>query len=279
MAFDVDPGSYAQSPDGTSAIQAVGGYRTSTHLKYSGSGVATSKAGDAKDSRVATESMLVHYTGFYEVAGVMIDPHIFIPYGSYNHARISGVNLNGATGWGDPGVAIVVAPIHTPDNSHVLGFGFGGFFPMGQYEKGKTFNMGENRWKGIFQIDTIQQIVDDWFFAGSVDVTAYSDNTNAGSTGRQVLSQELTYQVQPWIRYRVIPGINISAGYSQTYGGKQRLDGVENGAESNARQIRLDLLGSPIDGVFMGIQLGRDIATEGNYRESLRISGRITYLF
>lgn len=278
QALDTDPGSYAQGEDGQTAMQATAQFRTSTNLQYSGSTIATSKPGAQKDSRAATELSNLHYTGFFEINGVMVDPHVFLPYSSVNHTEISGVNQNGSTGIGDPVLALVIAPVHTRDNSQVLGLGLAAVVPVGAYEPGKVFNPGDGRWKGIIQLDGIQKLSEQWSVVGSVDTTYYADNTKAGN-GSQRLSQEASYQAQPWIRFSPIPELHISLGYSQTFGGKQFLNNSENGLETNARQVRLDFVTSPIDNAYWGLQFGRDIAVQGGYRESLRVGTRLTYVF
>ena len=277
-ALDTDPTTYNQAPDGSTVIHTYEQYRTSTNLKYSGSGVSYARAGSAANSRADTEAAYLQYSGYFDVGGVMVDPHIYVPYASLNHGKIGGSTLNGSTGWGDPLLAVVIAPIHAPDNSQILGLGLGTIVPLGQYEPGKTLNTGDNRWKGSVQIGGVQRIVSDWSFAGTADVTFYSDNSNAG-TGAQLLKQERSYQLQPWIVYRPALGYSVALGYSQTFGGKQKLNGVENGWETNARQIRLDINAPPIGNTFLGLQVGRDMATEGGFRESLRITTRVSFLF
>ena len=187
LALDTDPTSYAQFPDGTTTIQFLGEYLTSTNLKYSGSAISSAKAGNPKNSRADGEVGYVHYTGFYEVDGVMIDPHVIVPYELFNHVQVGGSNLNGSTGWSDPLLAVVIAPITTPDNTQVLGFGFGFIPPTGQYQPGKTFNVGGNRWQGILQIDGIEEIIPHWLVAGSFDATFFTNNVQAGN-GKQILN-------------------------------------------------------------------------------------------
>ena len=77
----------------------------------------------------------------------------------------------------------------------------------------------------------------------------------------------------------MVPGFNVSVGYSQTFGGKQRLNGLEDGAETSARQIRLDFIAVPADNIFLALQFCRDMVTDGGFREALRVSTRISYIF
>ncbi len=277
-SLDTDPGSYAQFPDGSIALQALGQYRSSTNLNLSSKLTPPAMIGDINRSRLQTEISAYHFTGYYDVDGVMIDPHIFMFYNSINHVRIANKTQLGSTGCGDPILAVVISPIHTPDNSKMLGLGLAVLPPMGQYTKGKVFNVGGNRWQGIVQMDGIYEFVPHWKVVGSVDANFYADNPDAG-TGHQRLTQDTTYQVQPWLKYNILANLSGAIGYSQIYGGRQYLNGVMDGVMTNARQIRLDFNYAPINFVFIGLQLGRDITVEGGYRESGRITGRATYVF
>ena len=278
FAFDTDPYTYLQAPDGTTSVQLYGTYRESTNFTYSAASTPYTKAGAAKDSRIDAESTYVHYTGFFEVNGVMVDPHVIVPYATVNHTELSGRNFDGSTGWADPMVAVVIAPIHAPDNSQVLGLGIGTYMPAGQYEPGKLFTLGGNRWQPVVQLAGVQAITPELTLSGSVDVSFYGTNNQAG-TGHQIETQQNSYQIQPWLRYRPIPMLAVSFGYSQTYGGKQFLNGVQDGLETAERQIRFDASLALAENLFLGQQIDRDIAVDGGYRESIVLCTRLTVLF
>lgn len=278
VAFDTDPYTYAQAPDGTTSLQLYGAYRESSHFTFSGASTPYTQAGSAKESHIDEYLGFVHYTGFFDIGGVKVDPHVIIPYESANNPKLAGHSFDGSTGWGDPMLAVIIAPIHAPDNSQVLGIGLGEYIPVGQYEPGKLFTLGENRWKTVVQMDGIQQIIPQWFLAGSIDTTFYGDNTQGG-TGKQLLTQQNSYQIQPWLRYAPIPAFSIALGYSQTYGGKQFLNNVQDGLDTDQRQIRVDLAAALAQNIFMGLQIGRDMAVDGGYRESISLLTRLTVLF
>ena len=278
-ALDVDPYTYFQSPKGTSSLLVQNTLSESTNLKYSSSNQPYVKGGNADNSRVVTDAALIHYTGFYEIQNVMVDPHLVVPYGSVNQVKMSGYAQEDAAGFGDPLLAVVLAPVHTADNSRFLGLGVGTYVPLGRYNPQKTINIGENRWKQVVQLTGIQQIIPQWAASLTVDSTFYNDNGQAGTGGTHRLTQENSYQVQPWLRYRPIQALAVSVGYSQTFGGKQKLDGVENGFETNQRQIRLDVAAALAQNLFLGVQLDRDIAVEGGFRESFRAITRLTVQF
>jgi hypothetical protein len=151
--------------------------------------------------------------------------------------------------------------------------------PIGHYEKGKTFNNGENRWKGIVQLDGIYEFYPTWRLAGSIDATFYADHVNGGTSGHAVMTQENSYQVQPWIRHELSSASSIAVGYSQLFGGRQYLDGLMDGTLTKAKQIRMEVTYAPIQVLFLALQLTRDIDVEGGFKESLRLSGRATYVF
>ena len=279
LAFDIDPYTYMQAPDGTTSMQFLQMHRETTNFTFSGAATPYTKAGNAKDSSANTDMTYAHYTGFFDVGGVMVDPHVIVPYASVYHTKLNGYDLQGATGWGDPMLAVVIAPIHAPDNSQVLGLGLGTYLPIGQYEPGRTITIGSNRWQSVIQLAGVQEITPHWSFSGSIDTTFYGNNDQAGTTGKQMETQLNSYQIQPWLRYKPTSELSIALGYSQIYGGKQFLNGIQDGLETDVRQIRMDMALALAEHVFVAVQLDRDIAVDGGYRESFRLCNRLTVLF
>ena len=278
-ALDVDPYTYFQLPSGQSSLVLANTVAESNNFRYSGTNARYTQAGAANNSHLTSDNAIAHYTGFYEVDGVMVDPHVVIPYATANHARLGGTDLDGDTGWANPLLALVIAPIHNADNSRVLGVGLASYVPMGHYQPAKSIGVSDHRWREIVQITGIHDIAPQWSASFTFDTTFYGDNPNGGLTGSQRVTQQNSYQFQPWLRYQPVPAFSVALGYSQTFGGKQYLDNVEDGIECNNRQIRIDLAGALSERMFLGLQLARDMVTDGGYRESFVMINRFTILF
>ncbi len=77
----------------------------------------------------------------------------------------------------------------------------------------------------------------------STDVMWYGVNDDASGIGTGRLKQDNTYQFQGWVTWTppADKSWTLAAGYSQYWGGKQQLDGIENGQATRVDQVRLEL--------------------------------------
>ncbi|MCS5828770.1 transporter [Klebsiella variicola] len=102
--------------------------------------------------------------------------------------------------------------------------------PAGSYDAGRTLNVGENRWKFDLQLGGVQQLGNGFATQLSTDVMWYGVNDDASGIGTGRLKQDNTYQFQGWVTWTppADKSWTLAAGYSQYWGGKQQLDGIEN---------------------------------------------------
>ncbi|MCS5880995.1 hypothetical protein LNP17_15720 [Klebsiella variicola subsp. variicola] len=82
-----------------------------------------------------------------------------------------------------------------------------------------------------FQLGGVQQLGNGFATQLSTDVMWYGVNDDASGIGTGRLKQDNTYQFQGWVTWTppADKSWTLAAGYSQYWGGKQQLDGIENG--------------------------------------------------
>ena len=256
LAADARPYDYYQYPDGTNLVELYSDVYTSHYLTLS-------DAGPVNRSKVMEQFETMELVHYFDFGGVGVTPYLCIPYGSINHVETAGSPVEGSTGLGDPLLGTVVVPVH--DDATTFGISTGVHPPLGQYTPDKTVNMGQNRWYGYTQLGGMQHIWANLSAELYVDANFYARNTQAG-TGQQVLNQDTSYQLQPWLRWNFQPGLAVVVGYSQSWGGAQRLDGANNGINSAAKQFRLDLVHVLTPSLTYTVLLSRDIAVDGGYQ-------------
>ena len=231
-AIDLQQCDYMPQPEGTSFISATHNYQTTHRLTEENQ----SSIGNRTYENVNISSIrLVHYEAVDDIPVVV---GIFQSAGTYG-ARLSGVQLNDATGVGDSVLLTGFWPINRPDTGTYLGIASFTTVPDGQYNPSRTDNMGGNRWVEDNQMGLLQAVSPRIMLELLGDLIHYTDNDNAGANGHKVLSQAPSTQFQSWLTYFILPQWNIAAGYDQRWGGSQELNGVTNYMAVNETQIRL----------------------------------------
>lgn len=269
-ALDMDPGDYIALPAGTDLALGYARFSVADRLDVKG-------GGQVPDSRLASQIGIAAYVHYAEVGGYIINPRIFVPFGRAGDIRMGGVRLDDAAGLGDPFVAATVWPVSQPDQNRYVGFSTYLFLPLGSYQSGRPFNIGENRWKSVFQVGFIQGVTPGLSAELTADATVYGCNHRAGS-GAQTLSQDVSYQIQPWIRFTLSSESVVSLGYSGVFGGSQRLDGVFTGFATDAHTVRLDYRHFVTDTFQLAATVSHDVAARGGFQEQARLNLRVLKL-
>ena len=112
----------------------------------------------------------------------------------------------------------------------------------------------------------------------AADVFLYGDNDQYGPANA-TLEQDNTYQVQAWISKQVTPLTNLGVGYSKRAGGKQFVDGVENGLRTESQQLRFSASHFVTDTTQLQAELYRPFETRGGYEQNFGFTIRFLKVF
>jgi hypothetical protein len=155
------------------------------------------------------------------------------------------------------------------------------YVPVGNYHAGQTLNIGENRWKAVAQVAWAQQLGGGFMSQLSADVMAYGDNNRAGTSGSATLRQDPTQQLQAWLSYvpASAPTWHMAVGYSQTTGGRQRLDGVDTGQQTEVSQARLEVGKFVTPTLQVLLLMQRDTHVRGGFQEDQHATLRLLKVF
>ena len=270
-AVDVGPGDYTALPAGTNL--AIG------YLQYVNRGLLDVRGvGQVRDSRLDSVVGIARFVHYTDILGVRVDPQILIPFGVLYNGRAGGQTLSSVGGLFDPIIAATAWVLNQPDQRRWLGITPFLTIPVGSYGRGRALNPGGNRWQGTLQLGFIQGLNENWTFDLNVDTTFYGDNARAG-TARQRLSQDNSYQVQPWIRYKLSPTSEVSLGYSGTFGGYQQVNGFTNGTATVIHTIRAAYQQFVTPTLQLQGIIARDISVSGGFRQDLYLQARILKVF
>ena len=211
-----------------------------------------------------------------------------LPFGVLYQGRINGARLGDASGVGDPILSGTFWPISLPQQKTWFSVSEWLSVPIGTYDKNRTLNLGANRWQSDVQLDLTQGLAEKWTFDVAGDWITYGDNSNAGN-GHQTLSQSDTYNVYTWISYdtsevsrQIFPSFGnstFSLGYAGTFGGTQRLAGIDNGSKTEEHQIRFtyEQFVAPTWQVLLSFN--HDLAVTGQFKQDFGLTLRVAKIF
>ena len=286
-AIDYQPFDWVPLPPGTNVV--MGYYEYGKHDAYNNTLTGTITENTTLDSNIGIARYLRYADADHLIFGHQWDFNVLVPFGSLSNGKIDGYHLGNASGVGDPIVTAGFWFINDPDKGRWLSAADYVTIPIGSYERYKPLNLGGNRWVNDLQADFTQVFLNKWTIDVSADWIYYGDNTEAGATGNQRLSQEASYGAWAWLGYdlsdavrRVLPSSShstLAIGYAGTFGGAQKLDNGTTGAKTEEQQIRLTYM-MFLTQTWQGlISVSHDVHVAGQFDQQFGLTLRIAKLF
>jgi len=283
-AVDYQPFDFVPAAPGTFILMGYYEYGTRNELNNTITGTTSNNTG--LDSHIGIFRPLY----YNEIGGYPYLLEFLLPFGALTNGKVNGNRLGDASGVSDPILSGTLWPISQPDSKTWFSVSDWVSVPIGTYDKTRTLNLGANRWQNDLQLDFTKGIGDSKFtFDIAFDWIYYGDNTNAGPTGHQTLSQDDTYNVYTWISYDIsdvmrsaMPSLgsaSLSVGYAGTFGGVQKLDGVRNGSKTGEQQIRFtyEQFVSPTWQALLSFN--HDVSVSGQFKQNFGLVFRVAKVF
>jgi hypothetical protein len=211
-----------------------------------------------------------------------------LPFGGLNNGRVNGARLGDATGVGDPIVSATFWPLSQNEQKTWVSVSEWVSLPIGTYDRNRPLNLGNNRWQNDLQVDLTKGLGQKFTVDFAGDWITYGDNGNAG-TGHQTLRENSSYNFYTWVSYDVTDAVHrlmpswgtgsISVGYAGTWGGVQKLNGIETGSKTEENQIRFtyEQFISPTWQAL--ISFNHDLNVTGQFRQDFGMVFRLTKVF
>jgi Putative MetA-pathway of phenol degradation len=257
---DDHPGDYVPLPPGTSALLSYNVYGIDDGANIGGVNFSGANTGLRSFTEVA------RYVHYWKVLGHTVDFNLLVPFGGYWDGQIGGVKLNNTFGASDPFLASSIWVIEQPNGRYFAVTPLL-YFPVGSYTAGETLNTGEHRWKGTLEFGWVEPLIPTHLTLElNGNATWYGTNDRAGF-GNQTLTQQPSFQFQPWLRYNFTPWRAVSAGYFGQFGGAQSLEGVSNGLRTEEHAIRLNFQQFLTNTLQLSATVAHDVAVVGGFKQ------------
>jgi hypothetical protein len=272
-ATDDHPRDYVPLPAGTSALVSYSFYGVDDGAKIAGMSFSGS------DTGLHFASETARYVHYFKVLDHTVDFNLFVPFGGYWDGQIGGVNLNDKFGVFDPILASSIWLIEQ-ENGRFFALTPLLYIPVGSYTAGRTLNTGERRWKGTLEGGWVEPLIpNELTLELNGNVTWYGQNDRAG-IGNQTLTQSPSFQLQPWVRYDLVPLVqSVSLGYFGQFSGGQRIDGFSTGFRTSEHAIRINYQQLLTDKLQLSLNLAHDLAVSGGFRQVFLLDFRLAVAF
>ncbi len=266
-----DPGDYAPLPPGAN-LGLLYMQHTERNANYAN---GNRTAGDFK---LVTDIGLARFVHFMKVGDYVIDPQIIVPFGKVDLQTSFGpLKPVSASGVGDPMVGGTLWLLNQQEQQRWLGVSAFASVPVGNYDGNKgPVNLGENRWKGIFQLGYVTALPASFMLDVVGEYAIYGDNTNFLGVKRE---QDASYGLQTHLRYMFSPTTSLALSWYQDFGGATRLNGVAQNDRMNNGRLLLGFSTFVTPTVQLMAQYGQTVRIENGAKEANRFNLRIAKVF
>jgi hypothetical protein len=237
-AGEIEPRSYVNTPIGVNFLLA--GY------VYTDGGLATPGASPIKDAQLTMHTGVLAYARTLDVWGNSGKFDVILPYSDLSGtAMVAGApRERNISGFNDPrcrfsvnfygAPALSVQEFASYQQDILIGASVQISAPLGQYDKDKLVNLGNNRWYVKPDIG-ISKTWGDFTLEFSNGVTFFTDNDDFFGGKKQ--EQDPVYNAQLHATYNIGRGIWAALSGTYDYGGRTTVNGVQSDDFQNNSRV------------------------------------------
>ena len=228
-AGEIEPRAYVNTPVGINFLL--------TGYSYSDGGLSTESSSPIEDAQLKIQYGVLAYARSLDVWGKSGKIDVIMPYshlsgsasvaGESRERNISGLNdprfRFSVNLYGAPALSLKDFPSYQQDL--IIGASIQVSAPLGQYDKDKLVNLGNNRWFVKPDIG-ISKAWGALVMELSTGVFIYSENDDF--FGGKTLEQDPVSTTQIHVTYNFGHGVWAALSYTYDYGGRTRVDGERN---------------------------------------------------
>lgn len=266
-----DPGDYVPLPEGSNLGLLYLQYASRDSVYSNGDQLPG-------DAGLDTHIGLARFIHYLDIGGYTVNPQVILPFGKVDLKSPFGpLEPESSTGIGDPMIGATAWLVNNPDQQQWFGLSAFASIPFGQYDSNKgPVNVGENRWKGIFQAGYVTGLSDHFMLDLIAEYAIYGNNDDfLGMRQEQDDSQSL----QTHFRYLLNPQSHIALSYYHTFGGETTVGGTQQDDELNNNRWQATFSTFVQPTLQFQVQYGQDIDVENGFKEDQRFNLRLAKVF
>ncbi len=125
------------------------------------------------------------------------------------------------------------------------------------------------------QLGVIQGFGSGFFFDGALDSAFAFDHSDQGIR----ISQDPSIQAQAYLRYQFSKATSASFGYSGTFGGQVRYNGINQATKTRVDELRVFANTFITDSVQLQGMIGTDVNASGGFKQAIVAQVRVLKVF
>lgn len=179
----------------------------------------------------------------YGDGGLTVDPQALILFGD---AGVDGAAVGNhqvsSSGIADPILLATFWFVNDTKNKFWVGFTPYVTLPLGDYDKGRTFNLGNNRWAFKPELGIVKGFGERAYFDLVINGEFYTDN-NDFNTGSNLVkkSQDPILGIETHLSYDITKNWYASLDYFYTHGGETKVAGIKQNDVQDSHGLGLSL--------------------------------------
>lgn len=269
-ALDVDPGDYTALDPGTKMGLLYLQHAERDGLYANGSKV---QGHNVLDSNIG----ILRGVSYQNLGNTLTNLQVLLPFGQLK-GRDDSSALGSQSGIGDPILAGAYWLYDNPSKGRSLAITQYLYLPLGEYHRGDPLNLGENRWKYVFQGGYIHGFNQQWFLDVTADVTVFGKNDDYTYEGLD-MKQRPQYQAQSYLRYKATPKLELYVGASRLWGGETEVAGVMQSDQPDQKKFMVGASYFIAPKTQVLATCGQDFSVENGFKEENRLNFRLLHVF
>ncbi len=210
----------------------------------------------------------IYYT---EIGGMIVAPQFILPFGK------AGLNGEQSSGLSDLLLACAIFPINDMQNKFFLAYMPFLTVPIGEYDRDKLVNLGNNRWATKHELAVGKGFGEKVWLEWVSSVEFFFDNDDAGARSVDLARDEL-YKSELHLSYSFTKRFFASVDYYFAYGGETELDGVSQDDKLRTHTMGMSCFFMLNDNTQAMVDFRRDLDVRCGIKTS-EITFRLAYLF
>ena len=228
------------------------------------------------DTKATTHLVLFRYAYYFDWHDKRFVVNFGIPTGKATLEGTAIGNKQESSGLADPFVNAGFFFVNQPENKLWWAVSEYIYFPMGDYDKTRKINLGENRLKAITELGVVKGW-DNYFLNASANITLYGDNTESG-TSNATLKQEPLLGFEAHITRILTANHQLSFGGLWQWRGETQLNGVDKNDDKKKSSLQLSYDYKIAKNQKLAMFYKKDIEVENGFKVN-HFSLRYHYVF
>ncbi len=232
----------------------------------------------AADVKVRSRIGALRLSRAFDVAGTTVAPLVVVSGADVDsNRRLAPFPYSRGSGFGDLRFGGTVWLLNDRANRRGIGLSGLAAAPTGTYDSRSALNAGENRWRWVATAGWVEGIGERLTVDLFPELAWYGRNDAYAGNNR--LSQDMTWAVTGYLRWRAEDRLQLFVGGQLNGGGATRINGVDQNNPAESSRLYIGGMYNLTPSTAVNVRFGRDLAVENGLKMRHDLALRLVVLF